>query len=143
MQQANSASGNLGIKKSELVFLGILPQNLRHNDKTMNDSQFHSLIDECLTQIEEALDEAIDEMETDLDYETMAGILTLTFENKTKIIINRQEPLHQLWLATRENGFHFDYVEGQWRDDKSGKLFWDILEDACEKQSGEKIVLRG
>ena len=39
---------------------------------------------------------------------TRRRVLTLSFENKTKVIINKQEPLHQIWVATRENGFHFE-----------------------------------
>lgn len=105
----------------------------------MNDTEFHALIDEQLTELEELLDE----VEADIDYETTGGILTLEFENGSKIIINRQEPLHQLWLATRSGGYHFNYQEGQWRDDRSGELFWDILEKACSEQAGEPVSLKG
>lgn len=106
----------------------------------MKDTEFHHLIDEKLQQLEEALDEM--ELESDIDYEIAAGILTLTFENGTKIIINRQEPLHQLWLATRSNGYHFDYQSGEWLDKRSGKNFMDILEAACSEQAGERISFR-
>lgn len=105
----------------------------------MNDTEFHALIDEQLHQLEEVLDE----LEVDIDGEISAGILTLEFENGSKIIINRQEPLHQLWLATRSNGYHFDYREGQWVDSRSGQLFLDVLEAACSEQAEQPVSLRG
>ena len=108
----------------------------------MTDSEFHQLIDSCLRQIEQKLDDAIENMDSDVDYEIMAGVLTLTFENGSKIIINRQEPVHELWLATRENGFHFSLVDGVWRDNKTAAYFWDILEDSFQKQAGEFVNLR-
>ncbi len=103
----------------------------------MQDTEFHTLIDNLLMQIEEILDE----LELDIDYETAAGILTLEFENGSKIIINRQEPLHQLWLATKSGGYHFDYHGGQWLDDRTAEPFWTILEQACSEQAGESISL--
>lgn len=103
----------------------------------MNTTEFHTKIDELLLQLEETLDE----VEPDIDYENHSGILTLDFENGTKIIINRQEPVHQLWLATRKNGYHFDYVDGDWRDDRTGELFMEILEAACSEQAGMPVKL--
>jgi len=53
---------------------------------TMTESEFTQLIDEIIMQIEDALDE----LDNDIDYETSAGILTITLENNSQIIINRQ-----------------------------------------------------
>ncbi|MBW8189953.1 iron donor protein CyaY [Neiella marina] len=103
----------------------------------MNDTEFHTLIDDQLNSIEEQLDEC----DADIDYEVAAGILTIDFANGSKIIINRQEPVHQLWLATRTNGYHFDYVDGHWCDDRTGQRFLEILNKACCDQSGETIVI--
>ncbi|MBD1387999.1 iron donor protein CyaY [Neiella sp. HB171785] len=104
----------------------------------MNDSEFHSLIDQQLNAIEEQLDE----IDADIDYETMAGILTIDFADGSKVIINRQEPVHQLWLATRKNGYHFNYVDGAWLDDRTGENFLDIFNTACSEQAGEPIEIR-
>lgn len=104
----------------------------------MNDTEFHTLIDDQLNSIEEQLDEC----EADIDYEIAAGILTIDFANGSKVIINRQEPVHQLWLATRSNGYHFDYVDGAWLDDRTGENFLDILNKAMTEQAGEVIEVR-
>lgn len=72
----------------------------------MNDSEFHRLADALWLTIEERLDNW--DGDSDIDCEINGGVLTLSFENGSKIIINRQEPLHQVWLATKQGGYHFD-----------------------------------
>jgi len=103
----------------------------------MNDSQFHTLVDQQLEQIEEAVEHS----GADIDFETNGGVLTLEFADRSKIIINRQEPLHQLWVATRFGGFHFDYRGGKWIDDRSGDELMAFLADALSRQSGEQVQL--
>ena len=70
----------------------------------MNDSEFHRLADGLWSTIEERLDDW--DGDSDIDCEINGGVLTLSFENRSKIIINRQEPLHQVWLAI-EYSFNF------------------------------------
>lgn len=54
----------------------------------MNDSEFHQLADQLMLNIEETLDDF--DGDADIDYETNGGVMTLSFENGTKIVINRQ-----------------------------------------------------
>ena len=65
----------------------------------MNDSQYNFIADELLLAVEEA----IEDCGTDIDYEGVGGLLTLSFKNGTKIIINKQAPLHEVWVATKFN----------------------------------------
>ena len=51
----------------------------------MNDSQYNLMADDLLLAIEEA----IEDCGVDIDYESVGGLLTLTFKNGTKIIINK------------------------------------------------------
>lgn len=105
----------------------------------MNDTQFHQLADQLYRYIEDAIDNFAGD--SDIDYETNGGVMTLTFENDNKIIINRQEPLHQVWLATKSGGYHFDPVDGHWISDRDGQEFIALLSAACTQQTGEKVVL--
>ena len=54
----------------------------------MNDSEFHQLADQLMLCIEETLDGFSGD--SDIDYETNGGVMTLTFENGSKIVINRR-----------------------------------------------------
>ncbi|PWC14667.1 iron donor protein CyaY [Brenneria corticis] len=103
----------------------------------MNDSEFHQLADELLLQLEERLDQFAGD--ADIDYETNGGVMTLTFENGSKIVINRQEPLHQIWLAARSGGYHFNYQDRRWVCDRGGEDFWTLLSRACSTQAGETV----
>lgn len=103
----------------------------------MNDSQYHQLVDDVFIKLEEALDEC----EVDIDYESAEGILTLIFLNSTKIILNKQAPLHQLWVATKFNGHHFNYHDGTWIDERTGAEFWSFIDEASSKQAGEPVKL--
>ncbi|MCG8709762.1 iron donor protein CyaY [Brenneria sp. 4F2] len=106
----------------------------------MNDSEFHQLADELMLRLEETLDQF--DGDADIDYETNGGVMTLTFENKSKIVINRQEPLHQVWLATKTGGYHFNYQDKRWVCDRSGEDFTSLLSEACSMQSGETVRFR-
>ncbi|MFA0639812.1 iron donor protein CyaY, partial [Vibrio cyclitrophicus] len=63
----------------------------------MNDTEFHQLVDIQMQNIEEAIDES----EADVDYEVTGNVMTLEFENRSQIIINRQEPMREIWLASK------------------------------------------
>ncbi|HZJ94620.1 MAG TPA: iron donor protein CyaY [Thiopseudomonas sp.] len=71
----------------------------------LTNSQFHDLVDATQRNLEDIIDNG----DVDIDLESSGGILTLTFENQHQVILSRQEPLKQLWLADRSGGFHFDY----------------------------------
>ncbi|MCW8996141.1 MAG: iron donor protein CyaY [Psychromonas sp.] len=102
----------------------------------MNDSEFQQLADQLYQKIEDSIEES----GADVDYGQNGGVLTLEFENRSKLIINRQQPLHQIWLATLENGHHYDYKAGKWIDDRSGDEFLSFLSAAIFKQSKETVL---
>ncbi|MDY6891264.1 MAG: iron donor protein CyaY [Pseudomonadota bacterium] len=101
----------------------------------MTESEFMREVDATLGRIEEILDAA----ETDLDCESNAGMLSVTCENGSQIIFTRQPPVKQLWLATRNGGFHFDHDGTQWRRDSDGAPLAEVLQAAFAEQSGEQF----
>lgn len=105
----------------------------------MNESEFHQHVDATLLAIEEAIDEG----GADIDYENAGGILTLTLENDSQLIINRQTPVKQLWLAVRSGGYHFDWNEASdgWVRDSDGAAFAAVLNEALLAQGGEALDL--
>lgn len=87
----------------------------------MTEADFHDQIDQVFDIIEVALDD----IDSDLDYENGGGVLTISFENGTTMVFSRQPPTRQLWLATRGGGFHFTYDDaaGDWRNTRDESLF--------------------
>lgn len=106
---------------------------------TMNDAEYDDRIDAIFLHLEEALDEC----EVDIDYESAGGILTFIFPDGSKIILNKQPPLQQLWVATKFNGHHFNLEGEQWIDERTGAEFWQFIDEATSKQAGKQITLSG
>ncbi len=103
----------------------------------MNDVEYDELTDAVLLAVEEA----IERLDLDLDFESNGGLLSISFPDKSKIIINKQPPLQQLWVATKFNGHHFEWQNGQWIDNRSGTEFWQLISTAVSKQAGVAVNL--
>ena len=64
--------------------------------------------------------------------------MEIIFPDGSKIILNKQAPLQQLWVATKFNGHHFEY-QNKWIDNRSGAEFWQFMNDAASRQAGSEI----
>jgi CyaY protein len=105
----------------------------------MNESDFNQLAEDTMTAIEDA----VDDCGVDIDYDSAGGILTLEFGNGSQIIVNKQTPLSQLWVAARSGGFHFDYdaADQCWRLQGGGEELFSCLSRYCSEQAGEEVSL--
>lgn len=101
----------------------------------MNDTEFHQIVDVQMQTIEEMIDDS----EADIDYETSGNVMTLEFEDRSQIIINRQEPMKEVWLASKSGGFHFSYQNEQWICSKTGMELITMVKQECEKHADEEI----
>ena len=92
--------------------------------------------EQLLHAVELACDRINDESDADIDNQRTGGMITLTFANRSQIIINLQKPLHEVWLAARSGGYHFRFDGQQWADTKGqGEFFQRLTQDATT-QSG-------
>lgn len=104
----------------------------------LKSRKFYKLVDDLFLKIEDNLN--LYSNEIDIDYEIQGYVITISFFiNKSLIIINKQESLQQVWLATKVNGYHFNYKKNQWICNRSNKNFWEIFQDACSIQSNKKL----
>jgi len=89
-----------------------------------------------------AIEEALDLVEEDLDYETGGGVLTVEFTNGTTMVFSRQPPVRQLWLACRSGGFHFEFDEaaGDWVNTRDGSLFRPFVVEQMREQAGVQFA---
>ena len=97
----------------------------------MKESEFHARVDAVLT----ALEGVIDAAEADIDSELTAGILQLIFMNGSKIIVNRQTPNREIWVAAKSGGFHFKFDGAAWRDTRSREQLDVLLARVISLQS--------
>ena len=99
----------------------------------MNVAEFHQAIE----QIWQSIEQQLEEQDIDVDCDTQGSVFTITFDNRSQIVINKQEPLLELWLASKLGGFHFAYQHGEWIN-HDNKTFWQCLAEACAAH-GEQV----
>ncbi|MHB1514893.1 MAG: iron donor protein CyaY [Acidiferrobacteraceae bacterium] len=109
-------------------------------DDWMTDSEFQEQATRTLTEIEQAVEAS----GADVDFETVSEVLTLEFQDGSKIIVNKQSPAHQIWVATRSGGFHYGYdgARKAWFNDQTGRELLEELEEFTSRQAGAPVALR-
>jgi CyaY protein len=88
-----------------------------------------------LSGIEATVDRWLQQDVIDIDTARTGGLLELVFPNGSKIVINTQPPLHEVWMAARRGGYHYKYVEGRWLD-RDGREFFESLSACASEQAG-------
>lgn len=101
----------------------------------MNDTEYHQIVDEVFSQLEEAIDDS----GSDIDYEIIGNVMNLEFDDRSQIVINKQEAMKEIWLASKSGGFHFSYIDEKWICSKSGSEFFSFVKNECDKHAGEVI----
>lgn len=108
----------------------------------MTDIEYLNHAETTLASLERNCDTLNDATDADIDNQRTGGMVTMTFANKSQIIINLQKPLQEIWLAAKAGGFHykFDAPSQTWRDTKQAtELFADVSRYASE-QSGTPLI---
>ena len=106
----------------------------------MNDLEFLDEAERLLAGVEISCDRLNDDTDADIDNQRTGGMVTLTFPNRSQIVINLQKPLHEVWLAARCGGFHYKFVDALWQDTKGQGEFWQSLSRYASEQSGQSLT---
>ena len=67
-------------------------------------------------------------------------MLTIECPDGSRIIVNRQTPNREIWVAARSGGFHFAWREGAWRDTRSGDELFASLARIIASQGGAQVA---
>ena len=102
----------------------------------MTDLEFMDRAEQLLLAVEQCCDRINDATDADVDSQRTGGMITLTFGNRSQIVINLQKPLHEIWMAARSGGYHYRFDAGQWQDTKGGGEFFANLSRDASVQSG-------
>lgn len=105
----------------------------------MTDLEYMDHAELALKTVELACDRINDETDADIDNQRTGGMITLTFSNRSQIIINLQKPLQEIWLAARAGGFHYKFDGSQWRDTRTGSGFFADLSRYASEQAGQSV----
>ncbi len=106
----------------------------------LTDTDYHRETGALLARIEATVDGWLQDDVIDIDTHRTGGLLELAFPDGSKIIVNTQPPLHELWLAARGGGFHYRWAEGRWLDTRDGSEFLQALSRHASAQAGKPLT---
>ena len=108
----------------------------------MTELEYLDHAESALKAVELACDRINDESDADIDNQRTGGMITLTFANRSQIIINLQKPLQEIWMAAKAGGFHYKFQGGQWTDTRDASEFFTGLSRYASEQTGQSLVFR-
>ena len=115
------------------------PDRARSDDANA-DAIYRRETDAVLASVEACVDRWLQDDVVDIDSARTGGLLELAFPNGSKVVLNTQPPLRELWLAARAGGYHFRRVGERWLDTRSERELFDALSACASEQAG--IALR-
>jgi CyaY protein len=107
------------------------------------DAEYLRRAHAVLAAIEQQVDRWLDEDLIDIDSHRTGGLLELALPGGSKLIINTQPPLHELWLAAKAGGYHFRLqADGRWLDTRDGVDFFQRLSEQASAQAGKRLLFK-
>lgn len=106
----------------------------------MTDPEFMSFAESLLRAVESSCDRINDESDADVDNQRVGSMVTLTFANRSQIIVNLQKPLHEVWMAAKSGGYHYKWSGSEWQDTKGQGEFFTALSANASQQVGMTLV---
>jgi len=104
----------------------------------MNETEFISNANQMLEKIATGIDAA--GLDCDCGFKG-EGILEIEFDDGAKVIINRNTPAREIWLAAASGGFHFRCDAGQWVDTRDGVELSQRLSRVLGTLSGRDVPI--
>ena len=105
----------------------------------LSDADYRRETEALLARIEAAADRWLQDDVIDIDSQRTGGLLELSFPDGSKIVVNTQPPLHEVWLAARAGGYHYRWVAGQWLDTRDSNEFVAALSAHASAQGGKPL----
>jgi len=105
----------------------------------LTDTEYALLTGAVLAAIEATADGWLQDDVVDVDTARSGGLLELGFTDGSKIVVNTQPPLQELWLAARSGGYHFKHVQGRWLDTRDGREFFEALSSCASEHAGQPL----
>jgi CyaY protein len=90
----------------------------------------------------DAIEAAIEASGADIDATRSGNVLTVELADGSKIIVNSQTPMRQIWVAARSGGHHYEWRDGAWRDTRDGTELFAALSRFLSVQGGVAVLLR-
>lgn len=105
----------------------------------MDKQRFVKLSDQCLKRVADWL-EPFDPDE--VDYATTDGVVTLSFADGARYVLNRQSATDQMWFAAGARAWHYDYDEARdgWFDDRDAHALYERIAQVVGDKLKRKVA---
>ena len=108
----------------------------------MGESEFLAQAEATLDAIEAALDQLNDDDMVDVECSRSGNVLEIEFiDNGSKVIVNSQAAMRELWVAARSGGFHYRQQDGKWLNTRDSSELFAALSEIVTAQGGSPVVL--
>jgi CyaY protein len=108
----------------------------------MGDKEFLDGAELALSTIVAKMDALNDDDVVDVECKRSGNVLEIEFiDNGSKIIVNTQAAVHELWVAARAGGYHYKQVDGLWRNTRDGSELFAALSELVSAQGGTTVQL--
>ena len=108
----------------------------------MTESEYLVLAEAVLNDIEIRLEQIADSSDVDIECSRSGNVLEIEFiDTDSKIIVNTQAPMQEIWMAARTGGFHYRFNGQQWLDTRDGSELYAALSKVASLQEGSTITL--
>jgi CyaY protein len=108
----------------------------------MTESEFLALAERTLGTIESALERASDDSDLDIECSRSGNVLEIEFvSNGSKIIVNSQTPMREIWVAAKSGGFHYKREGDRWVNTRDQSELFASLSKMVSEQGGATLML--
>jgi CyaY protein len=106
--------------------------------QALSEHEFEKLADAELQKLSRCMDD-LEDLEADLQM----GVLTITFSDGARYVVNSHRAAKQIWGAAELRAWHFDpQQDGRWVAAKSGDELWSTVDRLLTAKLGRAIKLR-
>ena len=108
----------------------------------MTESEFLAAADQVLGAIEAGIERAAGEGDVDIECARSGNVLEIELlDNGSKIIVNSQSAMQEIWIAARSGGFHYRLQDGRWINTRDGSELFEALSGMLRSQGAPGISL--
>ena len=108
----------------------------------MTETEFLTVASRVLDDVEAAFERAGDAADVDVACSRSGNVLEIEFvDHGSKIIVNTQAPMQEIWVAARAGGFHYRLNDGRWLDTRDGSELYAALSRLASAQAGAPLTI--
>jgi CyaY protein len=104
----------------------------------MTETEFKALAEATL----DAIESAVEATGADIEIQRSGNVLTLELGDGSRVVVNSQAPMQQIWVAARSGGFHYGRAGEAWHDTRDGTELFASLSRILSARGSEPVVLK-